>query len=242
MRKWKCLIVDDEPPAVKVLKSYAEALDYLEIIDACNNSFQAIDQLNNGQVDIMFLDVNMPKLPGTQLLKTIKNPPKVIFTSAHKDYAIEAFELDAVDYLLKPVSFERFLKAVNKVCKVNPTGAEQTGNAAEFMYFRAERKMVKVFLDDITFIESYKDYIVIHRQKEPVLKVKYPIGSVENMLPRNLFLRIHRSYIVSVKQVTAFTNNDVEIGKTELPISRSYPDVFRKLTNDSSFRLINDQT
>jgi len=241
MRKWKCLIVDDEPPAVKVLRNYAETLDYLEIVADCNNAFKAIDLLNIGQVDLMFLDVSMPRLLGTELLKTIKNPPRVIFTSAHKDYALDAFELDAIDYLLKPVSFERFMKAVNKVCQVNPVEAVQNGNAPEFMYFRADRKMVKVFLDDITFIESFRDYIVIHRHNADALKVKYAISSVENMLPHNLFIRIHRSYIVSIKKVTAFTNNDVEIGKTELPVSRSYPEVFRKLTNDSSFPLISDQ-
>ncbi|MRS04689.1 response regulator transcription factor [bacterium] len=235
MRKWKCLIVDDEPPAVKVLQNYAGALEYLEIAGTCNNAFQAIEMLNNEQFDLVFLDISMPQLSGIQLLKTLKHPPRVIFTTAHKDYAIDAFELDAVDYLLKPVSFERFLKAVNKCCHINPAEADQNGNAPEFMYFRADRKMVKVFLDEITFIESFRDYVVIHRQGAEALKVKYAISSVENMLPQNQFLRIHRSYIVSIKKVTAFTNNDVEIGKTELPISRSYPEVFRKLTNGSSF-------
>ncbi len=240
MRKWKCLIVDDEPPAVKVLTSYAEALEYLEIVGTLNNAFQAIDLLNNQKVDLMFLDINMPKLPGTQLLKTISDPPKVIFTTAHKDYAIDAFELDAVDYLLKPVSFERFLKAVNKFCHVNPAEADQHGNTPGFLYFRADRKMVKVFLDDINYIESFKDYIVIHRQNDADLKVKYAISSVENMLPQDLFLRIHRSYIVSMKKVSAFTNTDVEIGKIELPIGRSFPDVFRKLTNGNSLLPISD--
>ena len=235
MRKWKCLIVDDEPPAVKVLKNYTEALEYLEIIGTLSNACQVIDMLHSKKVDLMFLDINMPKLLGTQLLKTIKDPPKVIFTTAHKDYAVDAFELDAIDYLLKPVSFERFLKAVNKFCQINPVEADPQGNDAGFLYFRADRKMVKVFLEDITYIESYKDYIVIHRQNEADLKVKYAISSVDNMLPHNLFLRIHRSYIVSMKKVSAFTINDVEIGKTELPIGRSYPDVFKKLTNDNSF-------
>jgi DNA-binding LytR/AlgR family response regulator len=238
MRKWKCLIVDDEPPAIKVLKSYAGALEYLEIIGTCNNALQAIDILSSEKVDLMFLDINMPRLSGTQLLKTIKDPPKVIFTTAHKDYAVDAFELDAIDYLLKPVSFERFVKAVNKFCQINPVETELNGNAPGFLYFRAERKMVKVFLEDITYIESFKDYIVIHRQNEVDLKVKYAISSVDNMLPQNLFLRIHRSYIVSMKRVSAFTNNDVEIGKTELPIGRSYPDVFRKLASDNSFKPI----
>jgi DNA-binding LytR/AlgR family response regulator len=235
MWKWKCLIVDDEPPALKVLEKYIGALDYLEIIGTLNNACQVIDMLHRKKVDLMFLDINMPKLLGTQLLKTIKDPPKVIFTTAHKDYAVDAFELDAIDYLLKPVSFERFLKAVNKFCQINPGEAAPHDNTPGFLYFRSDRKMVKVFLDDITYIESFKDYIVIHRQSDANLKVKYAISSVDNMLPQNLFLRIHRSYIVAMKKVSAFTINDVEIGKIELPIGRSYPDVFKKLTNDNSF-------
>jgi DNA-binding LytR/AlgR family response regulator len=227
--------VDDEPPAIKILKSYGEALEYLEIIGTCNNAFQAIDMLNKEKIDLLFLDINMPKLLGTQLLKTIKNPPKVIFTTAHKDYAIEAFELDAIDYLLKPVSFERFLKAVNKFCQINNVEANPNGNTLGFLYFRTERKMVKVFLEDITYIESFKDYIVIHRQNDVDVKVKYAIGSVENMLPQNLFLRIHRSFIVSIKKVTALTNYSVEVGKNELPIGRSYPDAFNKLIGSDSF-------
>ncbi|HET6557516.1 MAG TPA: response regulator transcription factor [Prolixibacteraceae bacterium] len=229
MRNWKCLIVDDEPLAIKILKGYVEALEYLEIIGTCNNAFQVIDMLNKKKVDLIFLDINMPKLLGTQLLKTITHPPKVIFTTAHKDYAIEAFELDAIDYLLKPVSFERFLKAVNKFCQINNVEALQYGNTPGFLYFRADRKMVKVYLKDITYIESFKDYIVIHRQNNVDLKLKYAIGTVENMLPKNLFLRIHRSFIVSIKKVTAFTNNEVEIGKIELPIGKSYPDVLKKM-------------
>lgn len=232
MRKWKCIIVDDEPPAIKILKNYIETLGYLEIVGTCNNAFQTIEFLNSHKVDLLFLDINMPKLSGTQLVKTIQHPPKVIFTTAHKDYAIEAFDLDAIDYLLKPVSFGRFVKAVNKFCQINTPETELCSNSPGFLYFRADRKMVKVFLKDIVYIESFKDYVVIHRQNDVELKVKYAIGSIENMLPQNMFLRIHRSFIVSVKKVTAFTNNDVELGKIELPIGKSYPDVFKKLTGE----------
>jgi DNA-binding LytR/AlgR family response regulator len=232
---YKCIIVDDEPPAIKILKNYIDGLTSLELVGTCNNAVQAMDLLNREKVDLMFLDINMPKILGTQLLKTIQHPPKVIFTTAHKDYAIEAFELDAVDYLLKPISFQRFLKAINKFFQINSVEVDNFGNSPAFVYFRADRKMVKVFLEDITYIESLKDYIVIHRQKEENLKVKYSIGSVENMLPRNIFLRIHRSFIISINKVTAFTNNDVEIGKIELPIGRSYPEVFKKLTGNNSF-------
>jgi DNA-binding LytR/AlgR family response regulator len=231
MQKWKCIIVDDEPPAIKILTSYIKALEYLEIVGICNNAFQAVEIMNAHKVDLMFLDINMPKLLGTQLIKTIQHPPKVIFTTAHRDYAIEAFDLDAVDYLLKPVSFERFLKAVNKFCHFSCTDpVAANGHNSGFLYFRADRKMVKVFLDDITYIESKKDYIVIHRQNDTELKVKYAISSVEGMLPHNSFLRIHRSFIVSIHKVTAFTNDDVEIGKIEIPIGRSYHDIYKKLT------------
>ncbi len=217
---------------LRSLQVTLKSLDYLEIAGTCNNAIQAIERLNNERIDLIFLDINMPKLTGIQMLKTISHPPKVIITSAHKDYALEAFELDAVDYLLKPVSFERFLKAVNKFCKVNTAESEPVGGQPGFLYFRSDRKMVKVFLEDITFIESFKDYVVIHRKSDGDLKVKNAISSVENMLPRSLFLRIHRSYIVSLNKVTAFTSNEVEIGKTVLPIGKSYPDAFKQLASD----------
>ncbi len=234
MQRWKCLIVDDEPPAVNILSTYIGTLDYLEVVGTCSNAFEAIEILNGTRVDLMFLDVSIPKLLGTQMLRAIQHPPRVIFITAHRDYAAEAFELDAVDYLMKPVSFERFLKAVNKFRQVSTPEPEMNGNTPGFLYFRTERKMVKVFLDDITYIESYRDYIIIHRQTGADLKVKCGIGSVESMLPQNRFLRIHRSYIVSVARVTAFTTTDVEIGTRELPIGRSYQEVFEKLTSGNA--------
>jgi DNA-binding LytR/AlgR family response regulator len=234
MQKWKCLIVDDEPPAVSLIRSYAESLEYLEVVETCSNAFQAIELLNCTKIDLLFLDVSIPKLLGTQMLRAIQHPPRVIFITAHRDYAAEAFELDAVDYLLKPVSFERFLKAINKFRQVSTPEAEMNGNTPGFLYFRTERKMVKVYLDDITYIESFRDYIIIHRQNGLDLKVKCGISNVESMLPHNRFLRIHRSYIVSVSRVTAFTTSDVEIGTRELPIGRSYQEVFDKLTSGHS--------
>ncbi|MCK0147629.1 LytTR family DNA-binding domain-containing protein [Arenibacter sp. F26102] len=231
--KYNCIIVDDEPHAIKILESYIRSLDQLNIVGTCSNGFRAINILNNEKIDLIFLDINMPKLLGTQLLKTLQYPPKVIFTTAHKDYAIEAFELDAIDYLLKPISFERFLKAVNKFCHTTTVDVATADHASGFLYFRADRKMVKVFLEDILYIESYKDYIVIHK-KTDVVKVKLTISAVEKMLPKNLFLRIHRSFIVSTNSVTAYTKNDVEIGKIELPIGRNYSTVIKRLTDNTS--------
>ena len=241
MQKWKCLIVDDEPPAVSLIRSYAESLEYLEVVETCSNAFQAIELLNCTKIDLLFLDVSIPKLLGTQMLRAIQHPPRVVFITAHRDYAAEAFELDAVDYLLKPVSFERFLKAINKFRQVSTPEAELNGNTPGFLYFRTERKMVKVYLDDITYIESFRDYIIIHRQNGLDLKVKCGISNVESMLPHNRFLRIHRSYIVSVTRVTAFTTSDVEIGTRELPIGRSYQEVFDKLTSGHSVLRSEDQ-
>ncbi len=227
-----CIIVDDEPPALKVLSNYMDWVPQLTLVGCCKNAFEAITALRENRVDLMFLDVHMPKLLGTDLIKTLQHPPKVIFTTAHKDFAIEAFELDAVDYLLKPISFERFVKAVNKYCLLNTIAPDSPATSPGFLYFRVDRKMVKVFLEDILYIESFKDYIVIHRENEQKIRVKQTLNSVENMLPKSSFMRIHRSYLVSIEKITAYTKNDIEIGKRELPIGRSYVNSFKKLTPD----------
>lgn len=229
----KCIIVDDEPPAIRVLENYINAVSQLEIVNTCKNAFEALDVLNEQRIDLMFLDIQMPKLMGTELVKTLPYHPKAIFTTAHKDFAIEAFELDAIDYLLKPFSFERFLKAVNKFCNITNSEIAPEDPTSGFVYFRSDRKMVKVFLDDIQYIESFKDYVIIHRENEPDLRIKQTLNHVENMLPGNLFVRIHRSFIVSAKQITAFTKKDVEIGKIEIPIGKSYTDGFRRFIPDN---------
>ncbi|MCH4552896.1 MULTISPECIES: LytR/AlgR family response regulator transcription factor [Aestuariibaculum] len=227
--KHKCLIVDDEPPAIKVLTNYIKTLNQLDIVGTCVNAFQAIELLNEHKIDLMFLDINMPKLIGTDLLKSLRYPPKVIFTTAHKGYAIEAFDLDAIDYLLKPISFERFLKAVNKYSQLNATESEEIIDDSGFLYFRSDRKMIKIFLEEILYIESLRDYIIIHKEDCTTLKVKQTLSSVEDMLPKNLFIRIHRSFIISINKVTAFTKNDVEIGKIEIPFGKNYSEMVQKL-------------
>src|SRR4029079_11858147 len=155
----KCLLADDEPLALKVLEKYISGLPQLELVASCNNAFQVMEVLQKKKVDLLFLDIQMPKLSGISLVKTLQQKPLIIFTTAYKEYAVEAFELDAVDYLLKPFSFERFLKAVNKVLHLNQTETTTeddttTSSTAGFLYFRADRKMIKVFLDEILYIES----------------------------------------------------------------------------------------
>ncbi len=222
---WKCLLVDDEPPAIKVLEKYIENVEQLEVAGTCTNAFQAMDFLQKHTTDLIFLDINMPKLSGIGFIKTLQHPPKVIFTTAYKEHAADAFELDAVDYLLKPISFERFLRAVNKVIHNNKpvlAAPKSSESNQRFLYFRADRKMVKIFLEEIVYVESLKDYVKIHRQEGKPLVVKQSISTLEEILPQNLFVRIHRSFIVAINKITAFTNHDVEIGSTEIPIGRLY--------------------
>jgi DNA-binding LytR/AlgR family response regulator len=245
----KCLLVDDEPPALKILASYIESLDSLELAGQCSNAFEAMQVLQRTPVDVIFTDIKMPRLLGTEFIRTLRNPPKVIFTTAHKDFAIEGFELDAVDYLLKPFSLERFIRAVNKLGDeygvtegqrgVADTGQETPGGMRRempggdgFLYFRVDRKMVKVELEEIVYIESLKDYIRIVRTGQAPLLVKKSISVAEEMLPGNLFIRIHRSFIVSLKKVTAYTQHDVEIDGIEIPVGKLYKQQIAKLAGN----------
>jgi two-component system, LytTR family, response regulator len=229
-KKIICLAVDDEPPALQVIEKYIAAVPVLELKASVNNAIDASSILQNHKIDLMFLDIQMPQLLGTDFVRSLINAPKVIFTTAFRKYAMDGFELDAVDYLLKPISFERFLKAVNKVMRLNITATEndltlkipQTNNVAErFIYLRADRKNIKVNFDDILFIESLKDYIKVVT-KDKAIVTKQAISSLEENLPKNLFIRIHRSFIVSVNKIESYTNELIQIGKYELPISRSY--------------------
>jgi DNA-binding LytR/AlgR family response regulator len=233
----KCLIVDDEPPALKILQTYLEAAGNLELAGSCSNALEAMQFLKQQPVDLIFLDINMPRLLGTEFIKTLRHPPKVIFTTAHKDYALEGFELDAVDFLLKPFSFERFLRAVNKlsetaVPQMSPQPVEHLENAP-FLYFRVDRKMIKVQLDEIVYVESLKDYSRIVRTGQRPLVMKKPLSAIEEMLPAHLFLRIHRSFIIAIRKVTAFTLNDVEIDGQEIPIGKLYRHQLAKLSPSS---------
>jgi DNA-binding LytR/AlgR family response regulator len=227
----KCLIVDDEPLAVKVLETHIENIPSLTVAGSCYNAFDAMERLKQGDIDLMFLDIQMPKLMGHEMLRTLRHSPKVIFTTAYKEYAVDAFELEAIDYLLKPVTLERLLKAVNKlnVSIVPPIKEENRIVENEgFVYFRADRKMIKVGYNEILYVESMKDYVKIVREHEKPLLVKQPISSIEETLPSNLFVRVHRSFIVSLQKITAFTNHDVEINGIEIPIGRLYAHQFEK--------------
>ncbi len=225
--------MDDEPLALDVLETFIERLDSLELVCRCNNAVEAYNCLQTEQIDLIFLDIQMPKLSGLEFLKSIPNPPKVIFTTAYRDYAVEGFELNAVDYLLKPIAFDRFLKAVAKVQQPEPKAApvalaaplaiEPAGTSFKdaFIYLKADKKMVKVMLADILYIESLKDYIRVKTETKEIISYQ-KISFLEEKLPAGKFLRIHRSFIVSLDKIQAFSATAVDIGKTEIPIGRFY--------------------
>jgi two-component system, LytTR family, response regulator len=225
----RCLIIDDEPPAREIIRRYVQEIPTLQLMGECANAIQALTALQQHPVDLLFLDIRMPQLNGTDFIKTLKNPPKVIFTTAFSEYALEGYELDVVDYLMKPIRFDRFLKAVNKAYPlhgatapkpVGPSVTEEKKNES-FVYFRADRKMVKVMLDDILYIESMKDYIKVNTV-QGVIITKQSISSVEAMLPEKLFVRTHRSFIVSINKIQSFTNELVEVHKTDIPIGKLF--------------------
>lgn len=233
MNPFRCLLVDDEPPALDILRTYIHATPMLQVVGECHHALAAFDSLRQTPVDLIFLDIQMPQLLGTDFLKTLSHPPRIIFTTAFRDYAIDGFELGAIDYLLKPYSFERFLKAVHKVLELEnksvPAVREAAIPADKFLYVRADRKMVKVMINEVLYIESLKDYVRIFMPDHQVI-TKQTITSLEEMLPEDDFLRIHRSFIVPIKRIDSYNQHSVFIHKTELPVGPLYKnDLMKRL-------------
>lgn len=234
----RCLIVDDEPMAREILKSHLSKMGSIKILAECKNAFEAFDILSKETVDLLFLDINMPELSGLSLAKTIQNNCKVIFTTAYREYAVDGFDLKAVDYILKPISFERLLQAINKYMEEQVTVMPEKvklikDEVADHIFVRADRKMVKVRFQDLSYIESLSDYIKIHLCDKAII-TRESISSIEAKLPKNDFIRTHRSYIVAKSCIESFTNEVVELRGTYVPISRNYKnEVMRILTGDS---------
>jgi DNA-binding LytR/AlgR family response regulator len=228
-KKIHCLAVDDEPPALLLMEKYITALPILHFAGKCSNAVDAMSILQKHPIDLLFLDIQMPYILGTDFIRTLVNPPKVVFTTAFRKFAVEGFELDAVDYLLKPIAFERFLKAVNKVMKLNLSIVQafpqemipKNEPERSFLYLRADRKNLKIQLHEILFVESLKDYVKVVTKDRTIVS-KQSISAIEENLPGEAFLRIHRSFIVSLSKIESFTAGLIQVGKYELPVSRSY--------------------
>lgn len=232
----KTLIVDDEPLAQDIIETYVNQLPNLELIAKCSDAIEANQILQNQQIDLMFLDIQMPQLTGIEFMKSLDNPPLVIFTTAYSEYAVDGFEMNAVDYLLKPISMDRFMKAVNKVeDKLKDASVGQSATVHEDYFFvKADKKLVKVNFDDILYVEGLKDYVIIRQVEGRVITLQ-TMKSLEQKLPSNQFRRIHRSYIVNTDRIKALVGNMVEIkekGETKnIPVGKIYRDDLLSMIN-----------
>jgi len=232
MNTVNCLIVDDEPIARDIIKAYCNHLPALNVVASCENAFEARLELQRQRIDIIFLDINMPVLDGIAFIKTLKVQPQVIFTTAYKEYALDAFDLSACDYLLKPFSLERFMIAIDKAMEaLNASGKPKADNDSiqqSFIFIKADAKIYKVEFTDILFAEAQGNYTRIVMTNSVILPVM-TFSSFEEMLPSKLFLRVHRSFIVNKSRITHIEGNRVYIGKYEIPIGSNYKDEFFRL-------------
>lgn len=217
----RCIVVDDEPLARSLLEGYIDEVPFLEHLDSFKNAVLASDFLAKNEVDLILLDIQMPMLTGIDFLKSLPHPPKVIFTTAYREYAVESYELQVVDYLLKPITFSRFFKAVSMLEIIPDHKVSEAVLVSNHIFVQVNKKHVKVILDEILYAESLKDYLKIHTTTD-TLVIKERISAFAKALPQNRFLQVHRSYIVALDKITAFTQQDVEIGKIEIPIGGSY--------------------
>ncbi|MCF6181031.1 LytTR family DNA-binding domain-containing protein [Lutibacter sp.] len=231
-----CIIVDDEPVARDILKSHLQKIDAVTVVATCKNAVEAFNEISSNKIDLIFLDINMPEISGLSFAKAINKNIKVIFTTAYREYAVDGFNLQAVDYLLKPISFERLLQAVNKfldesVFIETKATSEIIQEKSNFIFVRSDRKMIKINFSEINYIESFSDYIKIHLS-DKIIITRETITNIEAKLPKNDFMRIHRSYIVSISKINSFTNEFIEVQKKAIPISRSYKkEVLLRLEN-----------
>ncbi len=221
----RCLIVDDEPPAHKVIENYIEKIDHLEIAGNCYSAAEAINKLHSEQIHIMFLDIDMPDITGLEMLRSLDRTPDVILTTAYSQFALESYELGVVDYLLKPIRFERFLKSVNRI--INKHLSQTTENTG-FIYVKADGMQVKVDFSKIRYIEAYGNYLKIHMEDKVVLTAEV-LSEIMKRLPDKNFIRIHRSYIININHVVKLSGNQVFVSAKELPISTSHREGLLKI-------------
>jgi DNA-binding LytR/AlgR family response regulator len=231
-----CIIVEDEPLARNLLTEYVSKVPYLQLIEACSSPLAAIEVLRKNAVDILFLDIQMPEITGISLLKSLQKKPLVILTTAYSEYALESYDLDVLDYLLKPITFERFLRAADKASQrlaakpTTPASADRvnTEDTNPFVFVKDGTKHVKIRLDDILYVEGLKDYVTIHTRQQQKIVTLQRLKNLEEQLPSTKFIRIHHSYIIALDAIDIVHKGDVQIGSALLPVSESYKKPFRE--------------
>ncbi len=227
----KCLAVDDEPLALEIIKAFCAKIPFIDSLDTCTSGVEAISILQNGQTDLLFLDINMPHISGLELASLLTNPPMLIFTTAYQNHALEGFDLAAIDYLVKPFSFDRFMKAVSRAYELYSLRLDKNAHTEQhtaednYMMIKVDYANVKVMFDDILFVEGLKDYIKIYTTGKNYV-TKSTMRNVEERLPSDTFMRIHKSHIVNIDRIEAFENNHIRIGDNKLPIGGGYKDDF----------------
>lgn len=219
-----CLLVEDEPLAALVLEDYIRQVPWLHYVGRCSDALHALEAMQQQPVDVLFLDIHLPGLKGLDLLRTLAHPPQTILTTAYHEYALDGYELGVVDYLLKPIDFERFMKAVQKLRRPEPTRADAPPKRV-FHFFNCNKKMVRVWLDDITVVESLKEYVRLHLADGSSLVTKSQLGGMEALLEGRPFVRPHRSFLVALPHITAFTATEIFVAGQCIPIGRQYKSV-----------------
>ena len=231
---YNCVIIDDEPIAIRVIKKHLSAFTDFEVVAECGNALEAMPIISKEKIDLMFCDIQMPQITGVEFVRSLAHPPKVIFTTAYRDYAVDAFELNVVDYLLKPISFERFTKAINNFLElelsrnepVNKSNIEE--KTPEYIFLKADKKHYKTNLSDILYFESLGDYVIVYTTNKKLV-TKERIGNFAGNLPPKMFIQIHRSYIVSISKIESVGSGFVEINKKKIPVGRNYKPLLNKL-------------
>jgi DNA-binding LytR/AlgR family response regulator len=221
--KLNCLIIDDEPIARKGLEEHVQEIEFLNCIASCENALKAATFLNEQKIDLLYMDIHMPKVTGIDFLKSLKNPPLTILTTAYSDYALEGYTLDVIDYLVKPITFERFLKASQKAMEffqLKTNAANHSSSQADYFFVRCDRKFEKVFFRDVSYIEGLQNYAVIHLHDRKLITY-ITLTSLENQLPKDEFLKVHKSFLISVPHVQAIEGDEIIIDDARIPISRN---------------------
>lgn len=222
--KISCIIVDDEPTAREIISSHLSKIDRIEVIATCSNALEAFNCINTQKVDLIFLDINMPEISGISFAKSINKDIKIIFTTAYREYAIDGFDLHAVDYLLKPIAYERLLNAIHNYFEIHHKAESSKTietSLNEFIFVRSDRRMKKVDFSEIIYVESYSDYVKIHCSSNTIV-TRETISTIESKLPQQYFTRTHRSYIIAISRIDSFSNEEIVVGKKSIPISRNY--------------------